>query len=151
MPMNWDLLGLHWLTTKQNIRIKFEDSKIYSKLKFQIRQNHLVVLTLTYTDSSSFLELLFSYLPRISVILIPLMEHNFCLSSDDTDTKFNIFWLWTNAGWSGGGRNATSLLSIEITAAIVGLSTVSYCMHRSPICMHLKISLWWVTSYIAIY
>jgi len=46
-----------------------------------------------------------------------------------------------NAGWLGGGRNATSLLSIEITAAIVGLSTASSCTHRRAMLMHLKISL----------
>jgi hypothetical protein len=54
-----------------------------------------------------------------------------------------------NAGSFGGGRDATSLLSIEITVAIVGLSTADSCTHKSPICMHLKIFLWWLWPYIS--
>ena len=88
----------------------------------------------------SFLELLICYLPWISVILTVLMETKLWISSDDTE--FNIFCLRINAGWLGGGRNTSSLLSIEITVAIVGLSTASSCTHRNPMCMHLKISLW---------
>ena len=44
-----------------------------------------------------------------------------------------------NAGLLGGGSNIVSLLSIEITAPIVGLSMASSCAHNSPICMHLEI------------
>jgi hypothetical protein len=59
--------------------------------------------------------------------------------SSTGDFEFNRFCLKMKAGWLGGGRNTASLISIEITAAIVGLSTASSCTHKSPICMHLEI------------
>jgi len=54
-------------------------------------------------------------------------------------TSLCSIWLWMNAGWDGGGSLTISLLSIETTVAIVGLSFAISCTQRSPICMHLKI------------
>jgi hypothetical protein len=71
------------------------------------------------------------------VILKPLLEYNSILSSEDT--VFIIFCIKRNAGCLAGGMSIISLLSIETTAAIVGLSAADSCTHRSPICMHLKI------------
>ena len=45
-----------------------------------------------------------------------------------------------NAGFNGGGRSTISLLSIETTVAISGLSFASSCEQRSPMCMHLTMS-----------
>jgi hypothetical protein len=49
--------------------------------------------------------------------------------------------LSVNAGCFGRGRSIVSLLSMEITMEIVGLSLENSCTHSSPICMHLKISI----------
>jgi len=46
-----------------------------------------------------------------------------------------------NAGFFGGGRSTMSLFSIEITAAMVGLSMENSCTHRSPMCIDLIIYL----------
>jgi hypothetical protein len=73
------------------------------------------------------------------VILKPLLEYNSTLSSEET--VFIMFCLKRNAGSLAGGMSIVSLLSIEITAAIVGLSAADSCTHRSPICMNLKIFL----------
>lgn len=93
----------------------------------------------------SFLRALIFYLPLILVMLTVLVEENLWLPLDDTE--FSKLCLRMNAGWFGGGRNATSLLSIEITAAMVGRSIASSCTHRSAMWMNLKISLLWLGSY----
>lgn len=93
----------------------------------------------------TFLRALIFYLPEIVVMLAVLVEENLWLPLDDSE--FSRFCLKMNAGWLGGRRNATSLLSIEITAAIEGRSIASSCTHRRAMWVHLKISLWWLRSY----
>ncbi|CAN0911718.1 hypothetical protein LINGRAPRIM_LOCUS1051 [Linum grandiflorum] len=44
-----------------------------------------------------------------------------------------------NAGCFGAGNCTTSLVSIDITSDIVGLSSALYSMHSSPTLMHLRI------------
>ena len=68
------------------------------------------------------------------------MEHNPSFVREDSTSS--IVCLWMNAGCFGEGRLAVSLLSIEITVVIVGLSLASSCTHKRPICMHLIISAW---------
>jgi hypothetical protein len=57
----------------------------------------------------------------MSEILTKLIECKPSLFSSD-DPELSIFCLSVNAGFFAGGRSTISLLSIEITAAVVGLS-----------------------------
>lgn len=103
-------------------------------------------LTTNLLTSKTFVGALVYYLPHVSVMVTLLMELTLWHSSGQFE--FNIFCLRMNAGLLGAS-NAPSLFSIEITAAIVGLSTAISCTHRSAMCMYLKMSLWWLGSYIS--
>jgi len=50
------------------------------------------------------------------------------------------FFPTENPGFLGCGINADSLLSINITEDIVGLSSARSWTHKSPTCMHLRTS-----------
>lgn len=63
----------------------------------------------------------------------------FCRDDSADDT----ICLSTNAGCDGRGRLTISLLSIETTVAIIGLSVARFCKQRSPMCMHLSMSFTW--------
>lgn len=78
------------------------------------------------------------YLPCMSVTVTLLMDCVmwFCWDESAHDT----ICLLMNAGFNGGGRSTISLLSIETTVAISGLSFASSCEQRSPMCMHLTMS-----------
>jgi hypothetical protein len=76
----------------------------------------------------------------MSEILTKLTEYKSSLFSSG-DTELSIFCFRMNAGFFGGERSTMSLFSIEITAAMAGLSMENSCTHRSPMCIDLKIYL----------
>jgi len=106
-----------------------------------------VLLCLTFLllalTSKTFVGALVYYLPHVSVKVTLLLELTLWHSS--RQFEFNIFCLRMNAGLLGAS-NTPSLFSIEITAAIVGLSTAISCTHKSPMCMYLKMQRWWLGS-----
>ena len=78
------------------------------------------------------------YRPWTIVTVTLLIEQILCLPLVDSESK--AICLSVNAGCFGWGRSTISLLSIEITTDMVGLSFANSCTHNKPTCTHLKIS-----------
>ncbi|CAK9153266.1 unnamed protein product [Ilex paraguariensis] len=71
-----------------------------------------------------------SYLASITVMVKLFAELSFDLVSDEVE--FGAFLPVKNAGCFGGGKGMDSLLSIEITSDMVGLSATLSCTHKRP-------------------
>lgn len=78
------------------------------------------------------------HLPCISVRVTSLAEHVLWLCPEESVSW--VIFLMVNAGCFGRGRSTISLLIIEITVDMEGLSFALSCVQRSPTFMHLRSS-----------
>lgn len=80
----------------------------------------------------------FDYLASNNVTVTWFTLHSSCLLEEESVS--GGFFPIENPGFLGCGINADSLLSINITEDIIGLSSARSWTHKSPTCMHLRTS-----------
>ena len=103
--------------------------RFLSKCTNEHKYNHNIIISRTNA----------TYRPSTTVTVTLLIEHLLWLLWEDS--VYKAISLSINAGCFGRGRSTVSLLSMEITKDIVGLSLAKSCTHNNPTCMHLKISI----------